>query len=678
MNTLKVKITETMSKRVLPILTSLFLAMTAFGAGSAEPAYAPEVHSVTMFTNGTSLVTYEAVVDGDGTLEMPVSGEDMLDILKTLVVQDLDGGTVSSAEFPAKDPINRTLGRLSIDLSGNPGIRDLLIRSRGMEVRVQAAESSISGVIMGLENRSSPSGSGEHVNLLSRGQITSLPLSEIQGISYPSAQASSDVETALELIGDSGGLKTVVISYSGLGNRRLRISYIRSTPVWKPSYRLFSGNSGSTIQGWAVIENTGSEDWRDIELNLSTANPVSFVMDLYTPRYVSRPNLPPPGLSAAPVPSPIASAPRRESARSFAGNEAAQAPMLAEAPRAYDGFADDHSEEYSVADSAPARADGQISGSLASVFSYQIEGPVSLGAQKSAMIPTVNAPLDVESYLTWRSDANAPVYRALNIVNSSGYFFTAGPMAIYDQGEFAGEAILDFMAPGGTRRIEYALEDRVSIKSQNQNREDSIFEIRASGGILETRYRQLRNYRYSIENNGNEELALRLLHRRSPGWEISGAPEFDDNEGYAEFIIDLPAEEQSVLEFLETRELSRSYQLVNLQDANLELFIASGVLDERQTAVLSEITALRRAVDETQQSISSLQGELRRIYSEQDRIIRNLEALEAESALYRRYTESLNSQEDRIEQIQVLLTQLEEELGRRRRQLGDYISEVEF
>src|SRR5581483_6983142 len=43
------------------------------------------------------------------------------------------------------------------------------------------------------------------------------------------------------------------------------------------------------IQGWAVVDNTQDEDWENVRLSLIAGLPVSFVHDLYTPRYIKRP-----------------------------------------------------------------------------------------------------------------------------------------------------------------------------------------------------------------------------------------------------------------------------------------------------------------------------------------------------------------------------------------------------
>src|SRR5262249_57387323 len=64
-------------------------------------------------------------------------------------------------------------------------------------------------------------------------------------------------------------------------------------PVWKATYRILLGEEGGppTVQGWAVVDNTQDEDWEGVELALVAGLPVSFRHDLYTPRFIRRPEV---------------------------------------------------------------------------------------------------------------------------------------------------------------------------------------------------------------------------------------------------------------------------------------------------------------------------------------------------------------------------------------------------
>src|SRR5690606_4698945 len=84
-------------------------------------------------------------------------------------------------------------------------------------------------------------------------------------------------------------LKRLTIFSRGEGERAITVSYVIETPVWKTSYRVLLYGESTAIQGWAVVDNTGDEDWTEVSLTLVAGLPISFVHDLYSPRYKRRP-----------------------------------------------------------------------------------------------------------------------------------------------------------------------------------------------------------------------------------------------------------------------------------------------------------------------------------------------------------------------------------------------------
>ena len=49
------------------------------------------------------------------------------------------------------------------------------------------------------------------------------------------------------------------------------------------------------LEGWAIVDNTTGEDWTKVQLSLVSGRPISFVSQLYAPKYVDssrQPNWP--------------------------------------------------------------------------------------------------------------------------------------------------------------------------------------------------------------------------------------------------------------------------------------------------------------------------------------------------------------------------------------------------
>src|SRR6187399_1222379 len=108
---------------------ALGLAATAAGTLiAAEPAgkTALPLREVILYTSGVGYFERAAEIEGAATTELRFRTEDINDLLKSLVVQDLGGGQVGVITYDSRDPISKTLGSFAINLTTNPSMRDLL------------------------------------------------------------------------------------------------------------------------------------------------------------------------------------------------------------------------------------------------------------------------------------------------------------------------------------------------------------------------------------------------------------------------------------------------------------------------------------------------------------------------------------------------------------------------
>lgn len=101
-------------------------------------------------------------------------------------------------------------------------------------------------------------------------------------ISYPSHGEGGTIDMKIGL--SKGGAPNA--------SRRLRLSYVTEAPSWKPSYRVVVGKTGKVeLQGWAIVDNTSGEDWRDVKLGVGASSAMSFRYDLKGLRMVQRETL---------------------------------------------------------------------------------------------------------------------------------------------------------------------------------------------------------------------------------------------------------------------------------------------------------------------------------------------------------------------------------------------------
>ncbi|MBL9017755.1 MAG: hypothetical protein JNL83_26445, partial [Myxococcales bacterium] len=70
------------------------------------------------------------------------------------------------------------------------------------------------------------------------------------------------------------------------------LTYVTESPAWKPSYRVVVGNGGKVmVEGWAIVDNTSGEDWKDVRVGVGSSSALSFKYDLWSVRQVHRETL---------------------------------------------------------------------------------------------------------------------------------------------------------------------------------------------------------------------------------------------------------------------------------------------------------------------------------------------------------------------------------------------------
>src|SRR5262249_25981758 len=194
-----------------------------------------------------------------GEVALRLKVDTVNDLLKRMIVQDFDGGQVSTVTYDSRDPITRTLKSFAIDLTDNAGLGNLLWQMRGERVEV-ATPNPVQGVILGVETKKERLGDNERieveqVNKLTGSGFGSHPLPQVQQLQVTNPQLNTELRQALAVLASSHDAqkKTVTLAFDGEGRRRVRVAYIVETPVWKTSYRLvLSDTEPLFLQGWAL------------------------------------------------------------------------------------------------------------------------------------------------------------------------------------------------------------------------------------------------------------------------------------------------------------------------------------------------------------------------------------------------------------------------------------------
>src|SRR5262249_22305567 len=197
--------------------------------------------------------------------DLAFPAQDVNDLLKSLVLQDLGGGQVSAVSYDSHDPVEKTLQSFAINLNGNPSFAALLNQARGEKVEVVLQQASaaqpgtLTGAIVSVEPQHQKVAKDavadvEVLNLWCAEGLRNVKLAEVQRLRFLSPVLEAEVRKALEALalGHDAQKKTVTLSFTGAGERDVRVGYVIESPVWKTSYRLVLNKQGRPyLQGWA-------------------------------------------------------------------------------------------------------------------------------------------------------------------------------------------------------------------------------------------------------------------------------------------------------------------------------------------------------------------------------------------------------------------------------------------
>ncbi len=687
-----------------PLMAAPSPPPATLNAPGATDAALP-IRRVTLYTSGVGYFERAGVVDGDATQTLLFPVGQINDVLKSLVLLDGGGGSIRPVTYAAQDPVARRLQDFSVDLSDNPDQATLLNRLRGTSVTVTTAQGTVTGTIIGVDTQtiSLPDNNGttsqSTLNLDADDGLHSLPLTDIGTLKINDPTVNAELSQALAVVaqGRDAGKRPVTLAFDGQGRRTVAVGYLTETPLWQTTYRLVLGKS-PVLQGWALVQNTGQDDWNGVHLTLASGQPISFIQDLYTPQYVPRPTVAP-RIAASPTPQtydsnlgqdqPIAAAPEpvappgislptatNNPAGAFMNKSAVSDNLVANGAAVTGGMGDIGGiVRQSVATSGAALG--------TALFTYAIKIPVSVPRGQSAMIPFVSGPIEATPVAIYDPTVQAdhPLSGA-RLKNTTGLHLMGGPLTVFDTGAngngYVGDALMDDTEPGQTRLISYALDLAVDAHAEPGAGSGEVTSVVISQGVLQVTVKQVQSTVYTFKNNGGAAQTVVVEHSyRGDDWKLlEPTAATERTADLLRFDVPVAAGASKTLTVREEHPEITTQGLLDADEDTLLLYTRNGEADPAVKTVLQEVVTRRRAVADTQARIADVTARLQAIGQGQERIRDNMKALDHASALYKRYVSELDAQETTLSALQSQLDALQTQLAQQQTALNDYVAHL--
>jgi hypothetical protein len=614
------------------------------------------VTRITLYKHGIGFFEREGIVPAGQELRLDFQTADMNDVLKSLTVSDLSGGRINAVRYDSNETPEQRLAKFPFQIGNSQLLSAFLDSLKGARLEVSLADSKLEGVIVGARATQVGAVHEQLTMLLDSGDVTNYDLATIRSLRMLDPQLENLFKQYLQTIAQtkSRESRSVYIEASNKDARHLRASYIIPTAIWKSSYRLTLAEPRSTLEGWAIVDNTTDEDWTKVQLSVVSGRPISFISLLDTPRYGQR--------QVAELPEDRAAGPvvysgtvdaLADTNGAVAGGviggvmggvgPASPPPLPKAAPR-----------EFTALQSAQSSIEGATGATLGELFEYQFAGPVTIRKNQSAMLPFVQDKVAARKLLIYTErDGEHPV-NAAELTNSTEKTLDGGPITVYDGGAYAGEALIETLKAGDKRLIGYAVDFGTRITSQYGSGDQHVREVHVANGTLRVRCAEQQTRTYTIRNVDAKPKTLLIQEDAAPQHALISPQPSERTASTYRFTVNLPANGAQTLKVEQERTTFSEDALTSLTPDVLLTIVQNKELPDGARSQLNAILDLKRRIVAAGSSLDATKSQLADLTADQTRLRQNIDSLNrvpGQEQAVRNYASELGNNESRIAQL---------------------------
>jgi len=644
------------------------------------------VKEVVLYKNGIGYFQRVGEVRPGETARLEFKATEMNDVLKSLTVLEEGGGKVTGLRYDSSEPLARKIAEFPFRLGERQPITGLLDQLKGARLEVRLGSQAQSGRIVGARQVPGDEKRPEREEvtlLLDSGELRSIDLSGATGLRLTDPELELQLKDYLGRVAQGRSLekRSIYIDSADAKSRRLVVSYVIPTPVWKSSYRLIWRASGEPLlEGWGIVDNTTGEDWKNVQLALVSGRPVSFISRLYEPRYVGRPTAElPEEQAAAPVVYGGAVEDLRERRADKPGGvvggvlAAAPRPLARAAAPAVPAM-----ERMEVASSVAPEAQARELGEL---FEYRFATPVMVRKDESAMLPFVQEKLSARKLLIYSEMGSVNARNAAEITNSTGKTLDGGPITVYDSNAYAGEALMETLKAGDKRLISYAVDLGTRVTTQLGSSRDMIREIHVRRGLLTTRSALQETKTYTIRNVDAKAKILVIEHPVRPEYKLVNQKPAETTASAYRFEVRVAPAGTEKFPVIEERVYESTIGLTNLTPDVLVSYVQNKALSEAARRQLERIVELKKQGADADRAIRQTEEQINELGRDQERIRQNLRSLNevsGQQTQVQNYARQLAAQETQLATWRDRLAELRKKRAALESELNAAIEKMEF
>ena len=600
------------------------------------PAVAADlpIREVILYKHGVGYFERSGDLRAGDTARLDFKASDMNDVLKSLTIVDRSGGVIGGVRYDAAEALDKRLQDFPFAVDRQASLAAFLDQLKGARLELRLGSDTVAGTIIGARTVKPDEKTPERENvvlLTDSGEIRTFDMGAASSVKLADTKLQGLLRDYLTVLSGarSKDKRSVYIDTAGTGTRQLTASYMTPSAVWKSSYRLIFGTAAeATLEGWAIIDNTSGEDWSNIKLSVVSGRPISFITQLYEPKYVQRP-LGELAENRAVAPIVLQGAVGNAIAGGRGGAApAAAAKAFAAAPanRQDRGFlAEEAVSVDALRDSSIAPA--MNTRDLGELFEYSFSTPVSVKQGESAMLPFLQQKINARKLLIYMESFGLNPMNAAEIANSTGKTLDGGPITVYDANAYAGEALVETLKAGDKRLITYGIDLGARVTTAFDSTRANVREVHFARGVLTTRNSVEETKTYTIKNVDARRKTVIIEHKQRPGYKLLDMRPTETTADAYRFEVNVGGNATEAFAVREERVYDQTMSVTSLTPDAIATFTQNKALSDAARRQLEQIVQKKREIATNDGQLRQTQSDLNNLTQDEERQRRNIESL---------------------------------------------------
>jgi len=501
------------------------------------------------------------------------------------------------------------------------------------------------------------------------------------------------------------------------------------------------------LQAWGIVQNLSGEDWRDVKLSLVAGAPLAFEAQLGQPIVPERPVVTDHGEVIAAVPrgdtslrqeaepatkegkkdvtaeldrpdrdgdgildsedADDAPADKTRSARERKKGELAKRP----APKAAAG------PMGAAASLAEARGAGRAPASTpaappppppppprtqaprnlrsfaavaveAGATRYDLPQPVTIPDKSATMVMLLSRRVPGEALFLFAPDGGVPdssshPFRVVRFSNKTAGVLERGPIAVFEQGSFLGQGMLDPLPAAATATVPFALDRALAVDQEHKSDELGERIAKIENAELTIERDSVRVVKYRLRNGGETEAKLLVRHPRIAGARLhQPPPETEDNVGTQTALVPARIKAHATAELVvdeRTTFKRREDWFSVIADNAVKAYLADARADKAVAAKLGAAWQLRKEIVDRHEARAKLAQEQATLAQQTQETRANLRAIEKNKAadqLRVTLTKRLADTSTRVDEVSKRIVEIDAKLAELRIQFKELLRDV--